>query len=79
MRLPKLRKMEPCGGQDKLGMPDLLVFVGVTGIEIRASLVRACVWDRSRMAVGHASSGARGSNSCTKVAVATIIVFSLEA
>ena len=36
MRLSKLRKMEPCGGQDKLGMPDLLVFVGVTGIKIRA-------------------------------------------
>ena len=36
MRLPKLRKMEPCGGQDKLGMPDLLVFVGVIGIKIRA-------------------------------------------
>ena len=36
MRLPKLRKVEPCGGQDKLGMLDLLVFVGVTGIKIGA-------------------------------------------
>ena len=31
------------------------------------------------MAMGHASSGARGSNSCTKVAIATMVVFSLEA
>ena len=30
------------------------------------------------MAMGHASSGARGSNSCTKVAIATIVVFSLH-
>ena len=30
-----MRKVEPCGGEDKLGMPDLLVFVGVTGIKVR--------------------------------------------
>ena len=30
MLLPKLRKMEPRGGKDKLGIPDLLVLVGVT-------------------------------------------------
>ena len=50
MRLPKLRKMEPCGGQDKLGMPDLLVFVGVTGIKIRA-------FTRASLCVGQEPNG----------------------
>ena len=35
MLLPKLRKVEPRGGKDKLGIPDLLVLVGVTGIKVR--------------------------------------------
>ena len=35
MLLPKLRKMEPRGGKDKLGIPDLLVLVGVMGIKVR--------------------------------------------
>ena len=78
MRLPKLCKMELCGGQDQLGIPDLLVFVSVTSIKIRT-------FTRARLCVGQEpdgygpSSGARGSNSCTKVAMATIVVFSLEA
>ena len=44
MRLPKLCKMEPCGGQDQLGIPDLLVFVSVTSIKIRTfTRARLCV------------------------------------
>ena len=54
-------------------MPDLLVFVGVTGIKVRTLTCAS-------LSVGEEpnGSGARGSNSGTKVAIATIVVF-LEA
>ena len=50
MRLPKLCKMEPCGGQDQLGIPDLLVFVSVTSIKIRT-------FTRARLCVGQEPDG----------------------
>ena len=35
MLLSKLRKVKPRHGKDKLGIPDLLILVGVTGIQVR--------------------------------------------
>ena len=79
MLLPKLRKMEPRGGKDKLGIPDLLVLVGVTGIKVRTLACASLSVGEKTNGNGPSFSGARGSNSCTKVAIATIVVFSLEA
>ena len=57
----------------------LLVLVGVTGTKVRTLACASLSVGEKRMAMGHTLSGARGSNSCTKVAIATIVVFSLEA
>ena len=50
MWLPKLCKMEPRGGQDQLGIPDLLIFVSVTSIKIRT-------FTRARLCVGQEPDG----------------------
>ena len=77
MRLPKLCKMEPCGGQDQLGIPDLLIFVSVTSIKIRT-------FTRARLCVGQEPDSfgpriVRGPRQQLLEAMATIVVFSREA